>query len=383
MISRDLLRELATFRAPAESAVTFYYQPAEARDQSHRDEAIHIKELLKSAERRTTGHVRRDLERIAQLAPQLKEKRVRAKAVFACAALDVWREFDLPTQLPGNAIIVNRRFHLKPLCGVLDGAERTCIALVDRKRARIFDLWLDEISQIDDFIDEAPRIGRSEGFAGYNAGHVERHAEQFALRHYQNVAERLRQRYANGKGFAKLLIGCRDEVRAELTPQLHTYLQTPLLGFFSLDVASATAEQVREAARVFLDEDRARARAALVREALGQAQRDGRGAIGLRRVIESLERGEVQAMLIGEKLDAVAVECANCGHLDTRTVKECGLCGKETRAIDDLSDALIGLALRNQAEVALVDDPEFARAGNIAALLRFRADQNTEARKAG
>jgi hypothetical protein len=42
-----------------------------------------------------------------------------------------------------------------------------------------------------------------------------------------------------------------------------------------------------------------------------------------------------------------------------------------------LGDALIGLALRSGVEILLVNDDEFAKSGNIGALLRFRADQNT------
>lgn len=384
MIDRDVLRELATFHAPEQCAVSFYFQPQVPRDQSHREETILVRDLVREAQRNgNAGAGKADLDRIVRLVEQLNGNHSRGKAIFACEARGVWREFDLPARFGRTSLQVNRRFHLKPLSTVLEEARRTAVALVDRKRARIFDVWLDEVNEAEDFIAATPRIGRSEGFGGFEGGHVERHAEQFAMRHYQNVSEHLLRRYANGKGFDALLLGCRDEIRAEIVPHLHTYLRDALLGTFVLDVATATPGEVKQKTDALIAERRLARRESLVREALGQAHRNGRGSIGLRHVLQSLERGEVQTVLVGENFTAHAVECTNCGHVDTRIVRECAVCGRHAEEVEDVSDALIALALRNSADVVYVnDDSEFERAGNVAALLRFRADQNTEGKKA-
>ena len=122
-------------------------------------------------------------------------------------------------------------------------------------------------------------------------------------------------------------------------------------------------------------------RQALVREVLGQAHRNGFGVTGLRRVLRSLEMGEVQTLLLGENFRAHAVECTSCGHLDSHIVRFCPVCGRETREMSDVCDALIPAAIRRDIELFYVkDDPELDRVGNIGALLRFRADQNTPAR---
>ncbi len=387
MISRDVLRELASFQTADQSAVTFYFQPSTPRDQSHRDEAILVRDLVREVqrERERNGHrkaARGDLERITHLAEHLNGNHSRAKAIFACEQQGIWREFDVPARLAKTALLVNRRFHLKPLSTVLEETRRSVVALVDRKRARLFDVVLDEVKPLEDFTDESPRQGKSDGFAGYAAGHVERHAGTFAVRHYQNVNERLLRHHATGNGFEKLLVGCRDEIWPELQPQLHTYLQDAVLGHFVLDVATATPEEVKEKASHLLAAYRAGRREALVREALGQAQRNGRGSLGLRRVLQSLQRGEAQVVLVGENFSAPAVECSHCGHVDSHNVKTCAVCGQPTLELEDVTDALIALALRNRADVLYVGDrPEFAGAGNVAALLRFRADQNTEGKK--
>ena len=385
MITREALHELASLHSPNQGAVSFYFQPVRPRDQSHREESILIKDLLKQAQRDAErggrkGPSRTDFERLAAVAENLNGNHSRAKAVFACHESGFWREFDLPARLGKTEILVNRRFHLRPLAGLL-AEPRVCVAVLDRKRARIFDVWVDETRQIDDFTDTIPRTGRSDGFAGYEAGHIERHVENHALRHYQNVCERLLRHYANGNGFDRLLIGCREDLWGEFEPQFHTYLRGVLLGRRNLDVSSATDEEVREAAQRAVAEDGSSQRSGMLREVVGEAQRNGRGALGLRHVLNSLERGEVQTVLIGEGLSATVVECTHCGHLDTRVVKECAVCGQPTQEIDDVTDALITQAMRNSAGIVYVSDEALARAGNVGALLRFRADQNTEMRK--
>lgn len=386
MITREALRELASFRSLEQCAVSFFFQPERPRDQSHRDEAILIKDLLKQAQREAEragrkGAARSDLDRLAALAETLNGNHSRAKAIFACHASGVWREFDLPSRLARTEVLINRRFHLRPLAGLL-AEPRCCVAVLDRKRARLFGLWMDEVKPIDDFTDTIPRTGRSDGFAGYEAGHIDRHVENHAMRHFQNVSERLLRLYAGGNGFDRLLIGCRDEIWGEVEPQFHPYLRGTLLGHVNVDVSSVTPEEVREAARRKVAEDASNRRSGLLREVVGGAQRNGRGALGLRHVLNSLERGEVQAIVVGDSLNATVVECNHCGHLDTRMVKECAVCGQPTQEIDDVIDALVTQAMRNSADIVYVtNDDMLASVGGIGALLRFRADQNTEMRK--
>jgi len=386
MISREALRRLAEFQSPKDSAISFYFQPQTPQDRSHRDEAILIKDLVKQAQHEAGRDGKHpgssDLARILVLAERLDGNHSRAKAIFACEAQGLWEEFDLPARLARTDLIVNRRFHLKPLMAVVDALPRTCVVLTDRKHARIFDLWANEIRDVIDIADELPRRGRSDGWAGYDAGHTERHVDNEAMRHIKNVLDRVMERHTAGE-FDNLIIGCRDDIWSDIERQLHPYLRQAIVGRFSRDVATASPEEVRDDAEQLLKEQAMTRQQGLVHEVLGEAQRNGRGAVGLRRVLESLERGEVQALLIGESFKADAVECPNCGHVDTRTAPSCAMCSSATRPLSDVADALVGFALRNSAElVEVVADQEFEKAGNVAALLRFRADQNTPAKVA-
>src|ERR1051325_754694 len=124
MITREALRELASVNSPGQSCVSFYFQPLRPRDQSHRDEAILIKDIVKQAQREAEragrkGAARGDLERIITLAETLNGNHSRAKAIFACEARGIWREFDLPARLAKTEVLINRRFHLRPMAPLL------------------------------------------------------------------------------------------------------------------------------------------------------------------------------------------------------------------------------------------------------------------------
>jgi len=385
MITRDDIRELAQFRNDDGCALSFYFQPTTPQDRSHREEAILAKDLVKRALQEAqkngkNGCAHADLDRILEMAEHLHGNQARAKAIFACKAQNLWREFDLPARLSTTSLFVNQRFHLRPLAAILEALPRVCVALVDRKTARLFDLQLDQIKEMAGWTDDLTRLGRrSDGFNGYNAGHAERHFANDAMHHFKNVAERLKDLYERGQ-WEKLVIGCRDDVCPEFEAQIPQYLKARLVGRIPLDL-NASPEQVRDEATKLRRQRREEKRQALIREALGQAQRNGRGAMGLRRVLTALETGEVQTLLLGENFSAHAVECPNCGHVDSHITESCAVCGKPTREVEDVSDTIIGQAVAKRVDILYVPaNADFEKAGNIAALLRFRADQNTSAK---
>ena len=114
----------------------------------------------------------------------------------------------------------------------------------------------------------------------------------------------------------------------------------------------------------------------MVAETLGMARGNARGVTGLRRVLRALQMGEVQTLLLGENYSARAVECTGCGQIDSHVVPFCALCGRATRELEDVCEAMIPVAIKRDIELFYVkDDPEFDKVGNIAAMLRFRADR--------
>jgi len=380
MITREDVRELAEFQGSGtDCAISFYFQPARPSNKSHREQAILAKDLVRQAlrEAEKSGRnacARADLQRILDLTADWQGNSARARAVFACGGQNIWHEFELPPQLAKTQLFVNRRFHLNELAVVLGRQPRLRVAILDRHRARLFDLHLDEITEHESLFHTLSRR-RGDGFLGYDAGHAERSVNDEVLHHFKNVAEVLKQGLEKG-AFDQVIIGCPDIHWHDFETHLHPYVRQRLLGRFAADVGKVSEEQVREQGERMLKESLTQHRHELVRDALGQARSNGRGVTGLRRVLRSLEMGEVQTLLLAENYTAHAVECPSCGHLDAHMVRYCPVCGRGTQKLEDVCEALVPAAIRRDVELVYVkDEPEFENVGGIAALLRFRSGQ--------
>ena len=378
-ITREQIRELAEFRDEKSCAVSFYFQPSTPRNKAHKEDMILIKDLTREALRSLESQgkkecARGDMDRILRLSAELRSNGTHGKAVFACSAQDVWREYDVPASLPGTQLFVDRHFHLKPIAHLLGAFPLLGVVLVDRHRGRIFDLRLGELTEREDLFHPLPRRSRSDGFAGYDGGHAQRRVEDEARQHFKNVAEALKALLEKGV-FEKWILACQDAHLSLLEPQLHSYVKQALIGRFHADMGHISADEIRVHAQQILEQWQRNRRHELVEQALEQARSNGRGVTGLRRVLRSLELGEVQTLLLGENLQAHAVECPGCGHIDAHLVSNCPACGRVTQEVVDVGEAILPWVVRRDIETFYVkDDSEFDKVGNIAALLRFRSE---------
>jgi peptide subunit release factor 1 (eRF1) len=378
-ITREQIRELAEFQDKESCAVSFYFQPSAPRNKAHKEDMILIKDLAREALRSLQSEgkkdgARADMDRILRQSGEWRSNKTHGKAVFACAAQDIWREYDVPTSLPSTQLFIDRRFHLKPIAHLLGALPLLGVVLVDRHRARIFDLRLGELTEREDLFHPLPRRGRSDGFAGYDGGHAQRRAEDEARQHFKNVGESLKAWLEKGV-FEKWILACQDDHLSLLEPQLHSYVSQALIGRFHADVGHISRDGIRSHAQQIAELWQSDRRRELVEQALSQARSNRRGVTGLRRVLRSLELGEVQTLLMGENLQAHAVECSGCGHIDAHLVSSCPVCGRATQEVVDVGEAILPWVIRRDIETFYVkDDPEFDKVGNIAALLRFRSE---------
>ncbi len=383
-MTRDEIRELAAFQADETKgacALSFYFQPDPPQDRSHRREAIIAKDVVKQVLKSAAGNgkngsLHADLDRILDVATNLRGH-ARGKAVFACAAHKFWKEYELPPHLGATHIYLQSRFQLKPLAALLGAQPALCVAMVDRQRARFFDLRLDDLRERGAIVHMLSRNAASYGYNGYEGGHAERRVAEEALQHFKAVSERLRTDFEKGI-WERLIVGCQDASWSEFDGHLHPYVKQRLIGRFSADVASVSNEQIRDHSGAVLNQWITKRASTKASEAVAFAKANGRGVTGLRRVLQALETGEVQTLFLTENYSAQAVQCPHCGHLDAHLIRSCVACGRGTRELTDVCDAIIPIAIRRDIELFyLKEHSDLDRAGNIAALLRFRSDQRT------
>lgn len=383
MMTREDLRQLAKIECRAnEYAISFYFQPGVPRDKSHREEGIQAKELVRKTiqELQLNGRASKatqDLERILHIAEGLHGNEGFAKVVFSCSDRNLWREFDVPPASFSTRLFVNRRFHLKPLAALFSEYPKLWVALADRQTARVLEVEFGKTKQQISIANPMPRHGRSDGFGGYDGGHAQRHKEDEVRRHYRELAEFLKNG-AQRRQFDAIVFGCNDVNWPDLQSQLHPDVAKKTLGHFSGEIAGISDERAAsEALRIAHDTLR-RHHYSLLNETLDETRANGRGVTGLRRVLRALELGEIDTLLMSQDYSARAVECTNCRHLDSHVVSYCPVCGHATREVEDVCEVLVPIAVRNNLGLVLLPrDETLDKVGNIAALLRFRADRNT------
>jgi len=383
MITREDLRQLAEFECREnEFAISFYFQPGVPKDKSHREEAIQAKDLVRKTIQELELNARshkavQDLQRILRIAETLHGNERFAKVVFGCSDRGIWREFDVPQVSFETVLLVNRRFYLKPLARLFSEYPKLWVALADRQNARVLELEFGETRQQFSMTNPMSRHGRSDGFGGYDAGHAQRHQEDEVRKHFRGLADFLKNG-AQRRQFDAIVFGCNDVNWPDLQAQLHPDVAKKRLGQFSGEITAMSDDRAASEALRVAQGTLRKHHYSLLGETLDEARANGRGVTGLRRVLRALELGEVDTLLMSQDYSARAVECTNCRHLDSHVVPYCPVCGRATRQLEDVCEALVPMAVRNNLGLVLLPrDETLDKVGNIAALLRFRADRNT------
>jgi hypothetical protein len=236
MMTRDEIRELAAFQADETKgacALSFYFQPDPPQDRSHRREAIVAKDIVKQALKSAAavgknGFLHADLDRVLELATNLRGH-TQGRAVFACAAQNFWKEYELPPQVGATHIYLQPQFQLKPLAALLGAQPALCVVVVDRQRARFFDLRLDDLRERGAVVHMLSRNGSRDGYNGCEGGHAQRRVSEEALQHFKAVSERLRIDFEKGI-WDRLVVGCQDANWTEFESHLHPYVEKRLIG---------------------------------------------------------------------------------------------------------------------------------------------------------
>ena len=76
---------------------------------------------------------------------------------------------------------------LRPMLAVLDEYHRACVVVVDRESARFWELYLNELRELDRLRDEVLRKPDYAGWGGFAEHGVHHEAEELEKRHYRRV----------------------------------------------------------------------------------------------------------------------------------------------------------------------------------------------------
>jgi hypothetical protein len=344
----ERLRALAALQAPSGSRVLSLYldlSPSEFATGEAR--ATEIESVLDEAERRTREAdgsmthegrmaLRRDVDRAREWFDRsFSAKGAHGLALFACSSADVFETLRLPCPAP-RRVEVGEAPLLSPLAA-LGPPTSWAVLLVNRRHGRLFVGTRFALAEAGDIYDWVPGRARE---GGLSEDRYQRSVDEDAKHHFSHVADGMLQRLKQ-QPFDRLLVAAPDPEYSEVIERMHPYVRERCAGRVDVDVESASAEQVLEAATPAMRADADRhAASALERLRAGIGRGDG-AVHGEAAVHDALEQQRVEVLLYDDRADG-AIEAA------------------------------VRAAVLQAAEVVNVGDADdLAPLGHIAAVLRF------------
>ena len=369
---RDQLRGLTELRLDRPVVLSLYLNLDPSQFGTPPARKTSVRSLLDEAERRVRdpnglSHeermgLRASLERASTfLENDLPSDGAHALALFASEENGLFEVVKLPRSV-SNRVAIGRSPLVGPLAR-LARRERWCVALVNRRDARIFRGGPDGLREIEQIRDD---VHGQHDQGGWSQARYQRGIEKEKLDHLKETGDAL-MRHFKRQPFERLIVGGPREVVTDFEQKLHHYLRDRLAGRIEVDVEHSNADQVLEAARPLIEKlEHQRESDAL--EKLGE-----RGAAGLENVLPPLNERRVELLILDEQFGGVTgVQCLECGWLGLEG-DSCPADGSELVELDDLTEAMIELSVQQSADLLAVhyERGPLEAHGGAAALLRF------------
>jgi peptide chain release factor subunit 1 len=308
------------------------------------------------------GDVARIEEAVARerLGPQ-------AVAFFSCSGRGLFEEVELPRPVRDRNVIDETAW-VRPLVAVLDEYHRCRVVVVDRGRARFFDLYQDEMVECG-----APLGGRTLRKPDYAAGMREyttrNKAEELAKGHYRAVAERLEEE-VRGHRFDIVAVGGHGHEVPEFLAHLPRSVCERVAGTFAVHPREDDLGTIRGRAEAVVQCYEWAQEQRLVAEALERAAAGGLAVTGLRDCLWGASVAAVGQLLVQDGVEQAGAVCDADGYL-TLEGERCPICGRALRRTPDVLDELVQSVIDEGGGVEHVTADTALREHDTAATLRF------------
>lgn len=358
------------------------YLKLEPRDRSGGKYKIKVKNRIRAAEqalprlgleKAEQEAVRSDLARIqAHLERVSNLPGAQGIAIFASKGHRLFEAIPLP-RVHRSRLSVDRTALVGELAALEDEFGTFLTAVLDRTTARIWEVSAFSAKPVAELYGNTVRGGRFHSSRTEAPGLGE-HAfhgriREDRQRHFAAIADKLFEldRARPVRGIVLAAVGMDA---GAVTPFLHPYLASRLVGAIKLNPKNAAAPDILAAtleAREAQERTEERAWLTEMQEKLGT----GWAVNGVGATLKALGQGKVRTLLVRPDAAEAGFRARDTGRL-VLTERECRLEGGGVPVLDVIDDA-IEEALRQRVTVDVIYDPESAeQVDGLGALLRFR-----------
>jgi peptide chain release factor subunit 1 len=291
-------------------------------------------------------------------------------AIFANAVENFYQVYHLPVALK-SSLTLDTNFYLRPLLAMLEEHYRIGVVLVDSRRARLFEAYMNEIVEHNDFATKTKpqRKPLMETFMKREKNLMQRREEETRY-HLSSTAEALRTHSAR-RHFDKLVIGARKPIGDHLARLLHRTLQSNIIAVTEMEITEKEKDvlaKVIQAERNFEVEEERK----LLRKICTEIEKEGYGVKGITRVLEAAQEYNLQTLAVAEDYSVQGMVCPECGmpHIDRQV---CVCCGRQLVEVSDVIYDLVEEAARQGATVRHVRGESLMPSlENVAAIIKFK-----------
>jgi peptide subunit release factor 1 (eRF1) len=365
MITAELVNRIVAFRGNGLPVISLYTRvPTNPRERtasilSEVDSQLH--QIRPMSEDHTLSHdvmmsVRGDIDRIEEVA-QEKRWTPGAVALFSCSGRGFFEAVQLPRGVP-DRLMVDETPWVRPMLAVLDEYHRSCVVVVDREIARIFELYQDEMREID-------KLSRS-----MDPGRNDNKLEELTKKHFRQVVTKLDERYRND-GFELLIVGGYQTELPRFLDFLTHELRPLVAGTFPIDeYAKSSPAEIKQKATAVVDRYERAEEERMVADAVEKSAAGGLAALGLPLCLWAGSVAAVDCLLVQEAVLVPGVVCDRDRWM-ALSGESCPLCGGPVRAAPDVVYELVQFVMDEGGSVEHVSADTVLKEHTVAATLRF------------
>ncbi len=293
-------------------------------------------------------------------------------AVFLATRLGLFSVVPLP-RVHRNRLVVDRFPVLHELIDAQETLGHYLAVLIDRAHGRFFDVSAGGVEELPGL---APRVHRGGKYRfdrrdapGWGEHDYQMRLRTEAHRHYAAIGEMV-ARIIQSRPIAGVAILGPNEHTQRVAGFLPRVSAKILLGVARLNPTAASLDQVARATWLLQGQRERQDEAKLVGD-IEEGVPTGWATNGARDTLRALNRGQVRTLVVPDPQTGGGFRCADTRRL-VLAKAECRGEGA-AQPILNLVDAAMDEALRQRADVVVVDDPELGhRVDGLAAVLRFR-----------
>ncbi|HSE41356.1 MAG TPA: Vms1/Ankzf1 family peptidyl-tRNA hydrolase, partial [Acidobacteriota bacterium] len=312
-----------------------------------------------------------DLKKIQEYVTlEFTKEGVTTLAIFSCCALKFWKvvTFQIPIR---SQLVVQAQPFYRPLSAALDQQKRFLFILIERAKARLFEISTGEILEHSDVLDDVPSRVKEGGFGGYEERRIERHIDDHIRRHFKHVAETA-DHFSKKYSTDYVILAGSETNTSEFRQYLPNGLSQKVVAVMHEEM-TASAKDILEKTMHVEKEMRQKEETQLLNQLFTEVNSGGLGIVGLDSTLRALQRGQVNQLLVQEGFEREGYQCVSCMSLHIKN-GACDFCGAKTDSVPDIVAEAVQDAMKKGCQVKYISlaGSQLAAAGNIGAVLRFK-----------